>query len=401
MIRLLTKRRYFEDFLGAYDAQDRSVHVVHEDPSIGATQELPEERMSRKKSIENRYNVAIVGATGNAGAATMRILEERNFPIGNIIAVASERSVNRTISFGTRSVKVQSIAGVNWQDVDLAFFCVGGAVSRRYAETVTNDGCVVIDKSSYFRLNAKVPLIIPEVNGNLLQGGAPLGIISTPNCIAVPLIMTLKALSALATLKKIVVSTYQSVSGAGRLAINELYRQSRESIMAIATHHEVFPKQIAFNVIPLIGYLDESGVSEEEDKISSEVCKILKKNLLVSVTCVRVPVFIGHSMSVVCEFSSPVAIDAIFESFENASGIVVIDRRGEHSSFATPLDTAGEDSVFVSRIRTHPSSQNLLLYWISCDNLRKGAALNSVQIAESLLSIDPSLNGFKKSASIP
>ncbi|MDR0631688.1 MAG: aspartate-semialdehyde dehydrogenase [Holosporaceae bacterium] len=348
--------------------------------------------------MKNTYNVAVIGATGSTGMGTLQILAERNFPANNVIAVASEKSVGRPVSFGNKTLKVQRISNVNFSNVDISFFCAGSAVSRKNAEAVTGAGCIIIDKTSHFRLNPRVPLIIPEVNLDMLKGGAPVGIISTPNCITTPLAMTLKALSKLSPIKRVVVSTYQSVSGAGRGAIDELYNQNKAIIEAGVPRSEVFSKQIAFNVIPVIGSLYESGISEEEDKISCEICKILKSDIKVAVTCVRVPVFIGHSISVACEFSQSIQEEEMYEAFESVEGIAVLDRKGESEIFATPLDVQGEDAVYVSRIRKDVTVKSGILYWATTDNLRKGAALNSVQIAESLIAIDPQLKKFRKSS---
>ncbi|MDR2107391.1 MAG: aspartate-semialdehyde dehydrogenase [Holosporaceae bacterium] len=348
--------------------------------------------------MKNKYNIAVIGATGNTGMKTLEILEERKFPTDEVIAVASEKSAGKSVSFGDRPLRVQKISDVDFSKIDIAIFCAGNEVSRRYAAAVTDAGCVVIDKASYFRLDPKVPLVIPEVNPDALKKGAPLGIIAAPNCITVPLAMTLKALSELSPIRRVVVSTYQSVSGAGRGAINELYNQNKTVISAGAAQSEIFPKQIAFNVIPLVGSLYGSGVSSEEDKISCEIRKILKSDLKIVATCVRVPVFVGHSTSVACEFAKPIHEENVYDVFENAEGVVTLDRRNESGAFATPLDIQGEDAVYVSRIRTDPTVKNGILYWICSDNLRKGAALNSVQIAEFLISSDPKLKKFKKSS---
>lgn len=345
---------------------------------------------------EHGYNIVVAGATGNAGMMTLQILAERKFPIKNIVAAASKKSVGKVVSCGDRSLKIQSLSDIDFSDFNIAVFCAGSAVSARCFEKVTKSGCVMIDKTSYFRFNPKVPLVVPEINGNILRNGAPLGVISTPNCVATPLCMTLKALSEAAPIERIVVSTYQSVSGAGKRAIDELYSQTKNTIAAAKNKKEVFPKQIAFNVIPLVGDLDANGVSDEEEKISGEICKILKMPVRAAVTCVRVPVFIGHAMSVACEFSEPVTVDQAYEAFENFEELVVVDRRDREDGFATPLDIQGEDGVYVSRVRKDTTVPNGLLYWVAADNLRKGAALNSVQIAEKMIEIDPALKIFKR-----
>jgi aspartate-semialdehyde dehydrogenase len=348
-------------------------------------------------TAKRKYNVAVIGATGNVGMKTLQILEERNFPLNSIAAIASERSWRKPLSFGNRNIHAQTLKEVDFSSIDLAIFCAGGGVSRQYAESIAEAGCVVLDKTSHFRMDPRVPLIIPEVNRGVLQNGSPLGIISTPNCVATPLAMTLKALSNLSPVKRVVVSTYQSVSGAGRCAIDVLYSQSKcLTTNAGALKSDIFPKQIAFNVIPLVGDLYLSGVSDEEDKIAGEIRKILMSDIKVAVTCVRVPVFIGHAMAVYCELSKPFTDKDAYQAFENFDGILIVDRRDEGGVFVTPLDVRGEDSVYVSRIRLDPFVQNGLMYWVVADNLRKGAALNSVQIAEHLISLDPTLNIFKR-----
>ncbi len=340
------------------------------------------------------YNVAVVGATGNAGNNTLKILAERNFPVDNIFAVASKRSVGKKVSFKNRDLEVQSFDSIDFSKIDLAIFCAGSGFSKKYAQQVIEAGCTVIDKSSYFRFNPKVPLVVPEVNEKILNKGAPLGIVSTPNCVAVPLSMAIKALTDVAPVKRVVVSTYQAVSGAGRAASDELYDQTKSVISSGSVVTDVFSKQIAFNAIPVIGNLDSAGVSDEEDKVSREVCKILKSDVRVAVTCVRVPTFIGHGMSVCCEFSKAISPEDAYHAFDCFEGILVVDRK-EANVVATPLDAQGEDAVFVSRVRRDSTIRNGLMFWVVTDNLRKGAALNSVQIAERLIVIDPKLKLFK------
>ena len=340
------------------------------------------------------YNVAVIGATGNAGNNTLKILAERKFPVNEVLAVASKRSVGKKVSFKNRDLEVQSFDSVDFSKIDLAIFCAGSEFSKKYAKQVTEAGCTIIDKSSYFRFNPKVPLIVPEVNAKILERGAPLGIISTPNCVAVPLSMTIKALMDVAPVKRVVVSTYQAVSGAGKAASDELYNQTKSVVSSGEVITDVFSKQIAFNAIPVIGNLYESGVSEEEDKIASEICKLLKSDVRVAVTCVRVPTFIGHGMTVFCEFSKEISPEDAYHAFDNFEGILVVDRK-EENVVATPLDAQGEDAVFISRVRKDPTIRYGLMFWAVADNLRKGAALNSVQIAEHLIDIDPKLKLFK------
>lgn len=341
-----------------------------------------------------RYNVAVIGATGNTGSNVLKILAERNFPVENVYAVASERSVGKIVSYKNQNLKVTNFPSVDFSKIDIAIFCAGSEFSGKHARSVTEAGCTVIDKTSYFRLNPQVPLIVPEVNLKDLEKGAPIGIIATPNCVATPLSMVLSPLSKISPIKRIVVSTYQAVSGAGKKAIDELYNQTKSLISVGDVAKEVFSKQIAFNVIPSIGEIYDSGISGEEDKISLEIRKILRADIKSAVTCVRVPVFIGHGISVACEFSKTITVELARQTLEEFEGILLVDNR-EEEVFVTPLEAQGEDSVFVSRIRQDYSVKNGLLLWIVSDNLRKGAALNSVQIAEHMIAIDPKLKLFK------
>jgi aspartate-semialdehyde dehydrogenase len=347
---------------------------------------------------EEKYNVAVVGATGRSGASVIGILAERNFPVAEVVAVASDTSVGKRLSFGEHQLVTRKFSEVDFSDIDIAFFCVNAVFSKKNAIDVANKGCVVIDKTAHFRLNPHVPLVVPEVNGHVLdEDGARLGIISSPNCVAVPLVMTLKALGSIASIKRVVVSTYQSVSGAGKGGVDELYDQTKGLLCCGTPHSRVFPKQIAHNVIPAIGDIYPSGSSDEEERVSSELPKILRTDIHVAATCVRVPVYIGHSMAVACEFASAVSEESAYAAFDAFEGIVVCDRRAEGGTFITPIDVSGEDAVFVSRVRRDISVPHGLLYWLSCDNLRKGAALNSVQIAEQLIRSDPQLLKFKYS----
>jgi len=345
---------------------------------------------------EKGYNVVVIGATGNAGMTTLQILAERKFPIEKIAAVASKKSIGKVVSCGNKQLKIQDFSEIDFSNFDIAICCAGSAVSARYADAITNAGCVIIDKTSYFRFNPKVPLIVPEVNGERLTKGAPIGIISTPNCVATPLSLTLKALSQVSSIKRVVVSTYQSVSGAGKKAIDELYTQTKNIIVGSENRCEVFSKQIAFNVLPLIGDLNADGISDEEEKIAGEICKILEAPIKVAVTSVRVPVFIGHAMSVACEFDNSVSLDQAYDALNNFDGVIVFDRRDRDDGFATPIDAQGDDCTFVSRVRKDTTVSNGLLYWVTADNLRKGAALNGVQIAEKMIELDPTLELFKK-----
>lgn len=342
-----------------------------------------------------KYNVAVIGATGSTGNSVLRIMAERKFPVENVYAIASKRSVGKLVSFGNQNLQVTNFSSVDFSKVDIAVLCAGSEFSRRNALAIAEVGCTVIDKTPCFRMDSKVPLVVPEVNANSLEKGAPLGIVSAPNCIAIPLSMIFKALSKISPIKRAVVSTYQAVSGAGKRAIDELYSQTKSLISAMETKSEVFSKQIAFNVIPSIGGMADSGISGEEDKVSLEIRKILRSDIKLAVTCVRVPVFIGHGISVACEFSKEMGdVEKARQALSEFGGILVVDN-GEEDVFATPLDVQGEDSVYVSRIRQDCSVKNGLLFWVVADNLRRGAALNSVQIAEEMIAIDPQLRLFK------
>lgn len=348
------------------------------------------------KFLSEVYKLAVVGSTGTTGREVLKVLAEYNFPSDNILAIASERSVGMSVSYGeTKVLKVQSIETAKIDDVQIAFFCAGSNVSKNYSPKFLKNKSVIIDKTSYFRLNREVPLIVPEVNGKKLYDGAS-GIISNPNCVAIPLSIVLNALKCTGNkIKRVVVSTYQSVSGAGKDAVEELYSQAKGILSCIKTQRSVFQKQIAFNVIPCIGNILPSGDTEEEEKISSEVIKILGYGVKVAVQCVRVPVFIGHSMSIFCEFSQDFSPEDASEVLSNSQSIVVINTSSE-GSIVTPVDVQGENNVYISRIRQDKTVPHGLIMWVCCDNLRKGAALNSVQIAQAMYEIDPSLESFSK-----
>lgn len=341
------------------------------------------------------YNIAIIGATGSTGMETLKILEERKFPISEVTLCASMNSCGKILSFKNKTIKVQSISDIDFSKQDIAFFCAGTSVSRKYAKDAAKQGCIIIDKTACFRLDPTIPLVVPEVNGNALEKGSKSGIISTPNCVAVPLSMALKAILKFSRIKRVIVSTYQAVSGAGKNAMDTLTTETKNFISLNNAHvSEVFQKPIAFNVIPVIGDILSDGFSDEEDKIRSEILKLLKSDVKVAVTCVRVPTFIGHCMSVVCELNSEISDDfsGIFNDFE---GIKVIDSREDNKTFTTPIECQGKDFVFINRIRKDMTVKNGLMFWIACDNLRKGAALNSVQIAERIIEIDPKLKKFR------
>ena len=307
-----------------------------------------------------KYNVAVIGATGNVGREILNSLSQRSFPINKIFAAASLDSLGKSVSFGDNTIKVCQISDLDFSDLDFAFFCAGSKVSKQYAKIAASKGCTVIDKSSFFRLENDVPLVVPEANISVLKNFKAGGIIASPNCCAIPLAVALKPLDNAAKIKRVVVSTYQSVSGAGKEAMDELYLQTKAKFIFENIPPKVFPTQIAFNLLPHIGDFREDGITDEEYKIEYELKKIIGRDIKISVTCVRVPVFVSHSMSVNVEFENEI-------------------------KYATPVDVVEEDGVYISRIRDDNSCKNTINMWITTDNLRKGAALNAVQIAEELI----------------
>lgn len=331
------------------------------------------------------YRIAVVGATGNVGREILSILSERQFPVDKIIALASERSLGRDISFGPKTIlKIQSLENFDFKQVDLVFFAAGSKVSAQYAPIAAKSGAVVIDKSSHFRLDPYVPLIVPEVNLDRLMTYKKKNIISSPNCVTIPLTVVLKPLEGISKIKRVVVSTYQSVSGAGRRQMDELFVQTRGVLVNDPIKPDLFFKPIAFNLIPQIDSFKASGFTEEEEKISLEVKKIMGTHVQVFATCVRVPVFIGHSISVTVEFENEISVEQARNVLIKNSSIRLFDRR-EDGGYITPLECVGEDVVFVSRVRKDPTVTYGLGLWIVSDNIRKGAALNGVQIAEHLI----------------
>ena len=331
-----------------------------------------------------KYNVAVIGATGSVGRELLNSLNQRRFPVNQIFAVASLDSVGKSVSFGESTIKVRSITDLNFSDIDFAFFCAGSKVSKQYVKIAASKGCTVIDKSSFFRLEDEVPLIVPEANISALKNFKPGGIIASPNCCAIPLAVALKPLDNAAKIKRVVVSTYQSVSGAGKEAMDELYLQTKAKFIFENIPPKVFPTQIAFNLIPHIGEFHENGITDEEYKIEHELKKIIGKDIKVSVTCVRVPVFVSHSMSVNIEFENKINALEAEEILSELDGIVTYSCNNE-IKYATPVDVVEEDGVYISRIRDDNSCNNTINMWITTDNLRKGAALNAVQIAEELI----------------
>lgn len=331
------------------------------------------------------YRVVVVGATGNVGREILNILWERKFPISEIKAVASSTSMGQQVSFGDDEVlDVHPIADFDFKGFDFALFSAGNSVSAEFVPIAAEAGCIVIDNSSQFRKESEVPLVVPEVNPQALSCYGKCNIIANPNCVALPLSMALKPLHDEASLKRVVVSTYQSVSGAGRAAMDELFNQTRAIYMNQPVVKEEFPKQIAFNVIPQCDVFMPDGSTSEEAKIAHETQKILGINIGMAVTCVRVPVFIGHSVAVAVELENPLSVGEARALWREFPGLSIVDFRKE-DGYVTPAEVVGEDSVFISRIRSDKSVENGLLFWLASDNLRKGAALNAVQIAERIV----------------
>ena len=330
------------------------------------------------------YNIAVLGATGAVGHEILNILAERNFPIKNIYALASKNSAGKEVSFGEKVLKIQDVEKFDFEHANIALFSAGSEVSKHWAPIAGDKGCVVIDNTSCFRMDPNVPLIIPEVNPEALDGFRNKNIIANPNCSTIQMVVALKPLHDLFTIKRVVVSTYQSVSGAGKLAMDELWNQTRKMFFNENIKPENFNKRIAFNVIPQIDKFLEDGSTNEEKKMVDETKKILDHTIDVNATCVRVPVFIGHSEAVNVEFESNINIEEIRESLKNAPGISLIDDI-ENETYITPIECVSDFSVFISRLRIDSTVPNGINMWVVSDNLRKGAALNSIQIAEELL----------------
>ena len=331
------------------------------------------------------YKVAVAGATGNGGREILNILHERNFPADEVIPLASEASIGKEVSYGDDdTLTVQALNHFDFKGTDLGLFSPGGAVSAEHAPRAAAAGCVVIDNTSHFRMDPDVPLVVPEVNPQALDGYAERNIIANPNCSTIQMVVALKPLHDAAKIKRVVVSTYQSVSGAGRAGMDELFNQTRQVYVNDPIQPEVFTKRISFNVIPHIDQFMDDGSTKEEWKMVAETKKILDPNIAVIATCVRVPVFIGHAEAVHLEFVNPIDEDHAREVLSAAPGVVVVDHRADEG-YVTPEESATEDDVYVSRIRSDPTVENGLAIWVVSDNLRKGAALNTVQIAEALV----------------
>lgn len=337
-----------------------------------------------KSSFAN-YKFAVVGATGNVGRAMLSVLAERGVPIDNIVAIASLRSAGRQVSYGDVGVlQVQALDSFDFSKVQIALFSPGAAVSAEYAPKAASQGCIVIDNTSHFRMDDQIPLVIPEVNGEALADFKNKNIIANPNCSTIQLLVALKPLHDKGKIKRVVACTYQSVSGAGKEGMDELMGQTRAVLMNMPTEPKKFMKPIAFNVIPQIDVFMDDGYTKEEWKMNVETKKILDPAIDLVATCVRVPVFVGHAVATHVEFENPLSRAEATKLLRNAPGIRVIDNPEDYA-YTTPSEVAGDDPVYISRIREDKTVTHGLSLWIAADNVRKGAALNAVQIAEELV----------------
>jgi aspartate-semialdehyde dehydrogenase len=331
------------------------------------------------------YKVAVVGATGNVGREMMNVLTDRKFPADEIFAIASRRSLGTEVSCGDKTLKCQDLEQFDFSKVDIVLMSAGSAVSKAWSPKIGAKGAVVIDNSSCWRYDQDVPLIVPEVNADALAGFTKKNIIANPNCSTAQMVVALKPLHEAAGIKRVVVSTYQSVSGAGKEAMDELWAQTKAKyVPGQEVEPQKFPKQIAFNCIPHIDVFMEDGYTKEEWKMLAETKKILDPKIKLTATCVRVPVFVGHSESLNIEFERPITADEARDILRDAPGVLVVDKR-EPGGYVTPVEAAGEYATYVSRIREDTTVENGLALWIVADNLLKGASLNAVQIAEALI----------------
>ncbi len=334
------------------------------------------------------YKVAVVGATGNVGREMLNILSEREFPASEVVALASRKSVGKEISYGDTTLKCKALEHYDFTGTDLALFSAGSSVSKEWADKIGAAGCIVIDNSSQFRMDPTVPLIVPEVNANVLDDymarNDRRNIIANPNCSTAQLVVALKPLHDEAKIKRVVVSTYQSVSGAGIEAMDELFNQTKSIYVNDPMEPAKFTKQIAFNVIPHIDVFMDDGSTKEEWKMVAETKKILDPKIKLTATCVRVPVFVGHSEAVNIEFEDMISADDVRDILREAPGCLVVDKH-EDGGYVTPVECVGDYATFISRVREDPTIENGINMWVVSDNLRKGAALNTVQIAETLI----------------
>ncbi|WP_018148766.1 aspartate-semialdehyde dehydrogenase [Henriciella marina] len=328
--------------------------------------------------------VAIVGATGNVGRELLNIMDERDFPAAEVYALASRRSKGREVSYGDKTLKCQVLDDFDFSKVDVVLMSAGGALSKEWSEKIGKQGAIVIDNSSAWRMDPDVPLVVPEVNGEDVLGYAKKNIIANPNCSTAQLVMALKPLHDAAKIKRCVVSTYQSVSGSGKAGMDELWNQTKGIFVNDTPEPQEYSRQIAFNAIPMIGSFRDDGYTDEEAKMWNETHKMIDPNIKLTVTCVRVPVFVGHSETVNIEFENAITPEEAREALRNFDGVQVIDNP-EEDQYITPIDCKGEWDTFVSRVRVDNTVEHGLSLWVVADNLRKGAALNTVQIAEELI----------------
>ena len=329
------------------------------------------------------YKVAVIGATGNVGREMLEILADRQFPVDECFAIASRRSMGVECSFGDKTLKCKDLEQFDFSQCDFALMSAGGEISKQWSPRIGKQGCVVIDNSSAFRYDPDVPLIVPEVNADAVEGFTKKNIIANPNCSTAQLVVALKPLHDAAKIRRVVVATYQSVSGAGKDAMDELWTQTKGIYVNDEPSPDKFTKQIAFNVIPHIDDFMEDGQTKEEWKMMAETKKILDPKIKVTATCVRVPVFVGHSEAINIEFERPISDEEARDILREAPGCLVVDKR-EDGGYVTPIECVGDYATYISRIRVDPTIENGLNIWVVSDNLRKGAALNAVQIAEIL-----------------
>jgi len=330
------------------------------------------------------FKVAVVGATGNVGREMLNILAERAFPADEVTAIASRRSQGVEVSYGDKTLKVKALEHYDFSATDICLMSAGSAVSKEWSPKIVAQGAVVIDNSSCWRYDSDVPLVVPEVNADAVASFRKKGIIANPNCSTAQLVVALKPLHDKARIKRVVVATYQSVSGAGKEAMDELFDQTKAVFTVGDIETKKFPKRIAFNLIPQIDDFMEDGYTREEWKMMAETKKILDPKIKLTATCVRVPVFIGHSEAVNVEFENPITVEEAHEILRKAPGCIVVDKH-EPGGYVTPYECAGEDATYISRVREDATVENGLAFWCVSDNLRKGAALNAVQIAECLI----------------
>ncbi len=329
------------------------------------------------------YKIAIVGATGNVGHEMLNILAERQFPADEVVALASRRSQGKEVSYGDKTLVCKALENYDFTGTDIVLMSAGGSVAKEWAPKIAAQGCVVIDNSSHFRMDPDVPLVVPEVNADDIAGYTKKNIIANPNCSTAQMVLALKPLHDVATIKRVVVSTYQSVSGGGKDAMDELFTQTRAIYVNDPISKEYLTKQIAFNVIPHIDDFMEDGDTKEEWKMMAETKKIVDPKIKLTATCVRVPVFVGHAESINIEFEKEIDDVQAQDILREAPGIMLVDKR-EDGGYVTPVECVGDFATFISRVRVDPTVENGINLWCVSDNLRKGAALNAIQIAELL-----------------